>query len=110
MKHLLFLPLAWTFLTASAQSDDLAAPKPLPGRGYQVLLYVTGSSRMLEYSDVVRVCGLDDEGIKFETLDGFIVVHRGPYTLVGPKTDAGERTVSALHSPSGNRIRFYEAK
>ena len=109
MKQLLFLPIAWTFLATAGFSEDLAAPKPLPGRGYQVFLYVTGSSRMLEYSDVVRVCGLDDEGIKFETLDGFIIVHRGPYTLVGPKVES-ERTVTAIHTSSGNRVRFYEAK
>jgi hypothetical protein len=109
MKHLLFLPIAWTCLATVGFSDDLAAPKPLPGRGYQVFLYVTGSSRMLEYSDVVRVCGLDDEGIKFETVDGFIIVHRGPYTLVGPKVES-ERTVTAIHTSSGTRVRFYEAK
>ena len=109
MKQLLFLPIAWTCLVTSAFSDDLNAPKPLPGRGYQIFLYVTGSSRMLEYGDVVRVCGMDDEGIKFETVDGFIIVHRGPYTLVGPKNE-GERTVTAIHSSLGNRVRFYEAK
>ena len=110
MKQFLLLVIGSVLLITSGFAEDLAAPKPLPGRGYQVFLYVVGSSRMLEYSDVVRVCGLDDEGIKFETLDGFIIVHRGPYTLVGPKNDPVERTVSAHRGSSGNRVRFYEAK
>jgi hypothetical protein len=112
MNKSFILPAVWIMLAASVSGDDLAAPKPSVGRASRVFLHIVGSPRALEYSDVIKVHVLDNDGITFETQDGFIIVHRGPFTLIGPKIELFSDSSSStgrLHSSSG-RVRFFEAK
>ena len=56
----------------------------------RVLLHLAGSDRVIDYSDVYKLHNCEANAISFETADGFIVTHRGPYTLIVQKSSAGE--------------------
>ena len=104
MKIPLLAVLAGTMLAASSLGEDLVSPKPAPGRLCRVLLYVSGSNRALDYPDVMKVHARTDSSITFETADGYIVMHQGPFTLIGPKGEFAD------HAAAGGRSRFFEAK
>jgi hypothetical protein len=83
-----FLALLCSVSLASAVlAEDLAGPKPAAAHLYRVLLHVQGSSRAIDYTDVVKLHACTPDSITFETYDGYIVAHQGPYTLIGPKSD-----------------------
>jgi len=91
-------------LTWSAPGQDLQAPKPAASHLYRVLLHIQGSSRALDYPDVVKLHSCAPQSITFETYDGYIVAHQGPYTLIGPKSE--------LHGHKGvlEGGRFFDPK
>ena len=74
---------------ASALAEDLSSPKPGAGR-IRVLLHLAGSERLIDYADVYKLYNCDANAISFETNDGFIVSHRGSYTLIVQKSAASE--------------------
>lgn len=74
-------------LTALAFAQDLTGPKPAASHLFRILLHVSGSPRVIDYTDVVKLHCCTPQSITFETYDGFIVAHQGPYTLIGPRTE-----------------------
>lgn len=83
-----FLPLLCSLAFAcTASAEDLAGPKPAASHLFRVLLHIPGSARAIDYIDVVKLHCCTPQSITFETYDGYIVAHQGPYTLVGPKTE-----------------------
>lgn len=103
MNKQLISVFAGLFVTASSLAQDLPAPRPATTRACRIFLYITGSTRALDYNDVIKVHALDDNAVTFETSDGVIVVHHGPFTLIGPKSEFTEHI-------RGGRVRFFEAK
>jgi hypothetical protein len=103
MNKQLISIFAGLLVTASSLAQDLPAPRPATNRACRVFLYINGSTRALDYNDVIKVHALDDNAITFETIDGVIVVHHGPFTLIGPKTEFAEHI-------RGGRVRFFDAK
>jgi hypothetical protein len=91
-------------LAVSAIGQDFQGPKPAASHLFRILLFVQGSSRAIDYIDVVKVHGCTPGGITFETYDGYIVVHQGPYTLIGPKSDLQGR--KGVHEGG----RFFDPK
>jgi hypothetical protein len=86
MKTLLPLLCSLT-LTVALAEENPQAPKPTTNYLFRVLLHIQGSSRTLDYTDVVKLHCCAPQAITFETYDGFIVAHQGPYTLIGPKNE-----------------------
>lgn len=87
---LLLCSLACGLMLTSASAEDLSAPKPGTGRPIRVLLHLAGSERLIDYNDVYKLYNCDANAISFETSDGFIVIHRGAYTLIVQKSAASE--------------------
>lgn len=87
MKTLLALLCSLAF----ALAEESPAPKPTATHLFRVLLHIQGSPRGLDYTDVVKLHSCTPQSITFETYDGFIVAHQGPYTLVGPKNEMAGR-------------------
>jgi hypothetical protein len=98
------LALATLAFTLTAVAEDHAAPKPISTHLLRVLLHVQGAARALDYTDVVKVHCCNAQSISFETYDGFIVAHQGPYTLIGPKNELhhGKGVLAGTH--------FYDPK
>ena len=97
------LPLLCCFaLTASA--EDLVSPKPAASHLFRIFLHVPGVPRAFDYTDVVKIHCCTPGSITFETYDGFIVAHQGPYTLIGPKGELQNRK-GVLEG-----ARFYDPK
>lgn len=103
MKTLPVLLLCLSLLTARVRADEPAAPKPVAVGLLRVLLYVPGVQRALDYTDVLKVHHCDVNSITFETNDSFIVVHQGPYTLIGAKNELSGKKFS-------DGPRFYDPK
>jgi len=103
MKTLLPL-LAALLPGVAASAEDLAGPKPAAPHLFRVLLHVPGSPRALDDTDVVKLYCCGPQSITFETADGCIVVHPGPYTLIGPRHELQNRK-ELLEGP-----RFYDPK
>jgi hypothetical protein len=105
MKALTFALFAASIMVAtSARADpptDLRSPKSENPRLLRILLYVPGSARLIDYPDVERILTCDRERIAFETQDGHVVMHHGPFTVIQP------RTASAT---TGDGSRFYDVK
>ncbi|MDQ3624228.1 MAG: hypothetical protein M3463_17360 [Verrucomicrobiota bacterium] len=102
-------PLRWSWLFAfalpwPAAAEDLKSPKPDGGRTIRVLLHLSGSERLIDYSDVYRLHSNDSKMISFETSDGFLITHHGSYTLILEKNAAG----SSRAVPPGQR--FFDPK
>jgi len=102
MKHLLYVAALALLLPLSSYSEDTPAPKPLNAQSVRVLLYVSGSERCLDYTDVSRVLCSEPLKIVFETLDGYLVVHQGAYTVIQSKPAFAE------HQARG--VKFYDVK
>jgi hypothetical protein len=95
--------LASFCLAVTSFAQEMSAPKPLPGRACRILLYIKGSDRVLDYHDVIKVHAAEPNAVTFETTDGFIVVHQGAFTLIGPKTEFADHT-------RAGRVRFFDPK
>ena len=94
MKTLLSLLCFLTLLTARASAEDVAGPKPVAVGLMRILLHVPGVARALDYTDVLKVHHCDAGSITFETNDSYIVVHHGPYTLIGAKNELSGKKFS----------------
>ena len=90
-RFALLVVIAVLSITASAQDATVKAPKPNGANAYRIMLYVVGSPRVIEYLDATKIYRSDSSMITFETADGFVVVHNGPYTIVQPKASFAER-------------------
>ena len=102
-KHLIAL-LAALLIVRPVFGEDLPAPRPATDRVCRILLYVNGSERALDYGNVVKVHELEANKVTFETSDGLIILHHGPFTLIGPKSQFVD------HSTPGGGVRFFDAK
>ena len=102
MKTLTLLCAAALMFPLALRSEDFISPKPANAQSVRVLLYINGSSRILDYGDVARVHCSEPAKIVFETVDGFMVVHQGAYTVVQP------RPIFTEHHARG--VKFYDAK
>jgi hypothetical protein len=94
MKSFLPLLCCLSLLTARASAEDLLSPKPAAVGLMRILLYVPGVARALDYTDVLKVHRCDASSITFETNDSHIVIHQGPYTLIGAKTELSGKKFS----------------
>ncbi len=104
MKALVFPLLAALALTASARAEDgpdLRSPKSEAPRLIRIFLYVPGSSRLIDYPDVERIICCDKERIAFETQDGHVVMHHGPFTVIQPRTAS---------NTTSDGSKFYDVK
>ena len=102
-KHLIAL-LAGLLIVCPVFAEDLPAPRPATDRACRILLYVKGSERALDYGNVIKVHEIEADKVTFETSDGLIILHHGPFTLIGPKSQFVD------HSTPGGRLRFFDAK
>jgi hypothetical protein len=105
MKALMFPLLAAIFtLAAPLRADtppDLLSPKSEVPRLLRILLYIPGSPRLIDYPDVEKILCCEANRITFETQDGHVVLHQGPFTVIQP------RTATATTS---NGSKFYDVK
>jgi hypothetical protein len=89
MKALLFpLLAACAVLALPLRGDtppDLLSPKSENPRLLRILLYIPGSARLIDYPDVEKILCCEKESITFETMDGHVVLHRGPFTVIQPR-------------------------
>ena len=69
------------------RAEDLVSPKPIQRNLFRILLYIPGVQRALDYGDVYKIHRCAENCVVFETNDGFVIAHRGPYTLMGQKND-----------------------
>lgn len=86
MKALAFSLLL--VLATSLRADpppDLRSPKSEHPRLLRILLYVPGSARLIDYPDVEKILCCDTARITFETQDGHVVMHHGPFTVIQPR-------------------------
>jgi len=101
----LSLPLLAILLNFSqpawGDEADWRSPKAEDPRLIRVLLYIPGTSRLIDYPDVERIFSSDRDRIVFETQDRQVVVHQGPFTIIRPRS----ATSSISHGP-----RFYDLK
>ena len=104
MQRILSSVILVTLATSgfSAAVEDLVSPKAVGNQGIRVLLHINGNPRSIDYSDVYRVLCSEPQKIVFETIDGFVVVHQGTYTVIAQKAPFQE------HHSRG--VRFYDAK
>lgn len=106
MKAPLFALLAvFVILTLPLRAEpaeDLHSPKAESSRFYRVFLYIPGSPRMIDYADVEKIISCERDRIAFETQDGQIIVHQGPFTVIQPR--------NATVSRGGGGPRFYDVK
>ncbi|MGB8169095.1 MAG: hypothetical protein WCF18_16480 [Chthoniobacteraceae bacterium] len=105
MKALLF-PLLAALITLAAPlhaetPPDLRSPKSEAPRLLRILLYIPGSSRLIDYPDVEKILCCDANRISFETQDGHVILHQGPFTVIQP------RTATAATSDGS---KFYDVK
>jgi hypothetical protein len=105
MKTPIFpLLAALVFLTSPLHADplpDLLSPKAENSRLLRVFLYIPGIPRLIDYPDVEKIISCDKDRIAFETQDGQIVFHNGPFTVIQP------RNASAA---SSGGPRFFDLK
>ena len=106
MKALAFLLLLAVLLVLAAplRADplpDLRSPKAEHPRLLRILLYVPGSERMIDYPDVEKIICCDAARITFETQDGHVIMHHGPFTVIQPRG-----AIAATNDGS----RFYDPK
>lgn len=97
--------VAWTPVFAGEPAADLASPKPTSNQNLRVLLHIPGSARLLDYPEVCRVHTCDKDQITFETHDGYIVTHRGSFTVIQHRN-----TVPSGQNPLSPGPRYYEPK
>ena len=64
---------------------DLLSPKSENPRLLRILLYVPGSARLIDYPDVEKIISCEAARITFETQDGHVVMHHGPFTVIQPR-------------------------
>lgn len=96
----IFVSLTLPFL---ASAEDLISPKPVGGtQPIRVLLYINGSPRVLDYTDVAKVLCSEPAKIVFETFDNCVVVHQGAYTVIQQQASFTE------HHARG--VRFYDVR
>jgi hypothetical protein len=100
-RTLAILPL---LLLTTSFAEDLQSPRPTAARHIRILLHLAGSDRLIDYPDVDKILSSDPASISFETVDGFIVSHRGTYTIIEQKYGAGSRA----QNPAGRR--FFDPK
>lgn len=105
MKALMFPLLAAVItLTAPLRADappDLRSPKSEIPRLLRILLYIPGSSRLIDYPDVEKILGCEANRITFETQDGHIILHHGPFTVIQPRT---------ANATTSDGSKFYDVK
>lgn len=109
MKTQLCGLLSCILLSTLALAEDLKAPKPDTTRSIRVLLHLPGSSRLIDYPDVYKVHACEPTYISFETSDGFLISHRGTYTLVEPRANVISRGGS-LPGNTDPGQRFFDPK
>ena len=93
-----------SLLLVAAFAEDLQSPRPTAARNIRVLLHLSGSDRLLDYPDVCKILSCEAASISFETVDGFLVSHRGTYTIIEQKFGSNDRGTN----PPGRR--FYDPK
>lgn len=90
-------------LGAPALADppaDLRSPKSENPRLLRILLYVPGSARLIDYPDVEKILCCEAARITFETQDGHVVMHQGPFTVIQPRNaTAATRDGSRFFDP-----------
>lgn len=108
MKTTSCAALTSLLLLVSAFADDarpdLRSPKPETNPLLRVLLYIAGSSRLIDYPDVYKILSCDDDRITFETQDGYVVTHHGQFTVIQQKAALSEAHANP-HGP-----RFFDVK
>jgi hypothetical protein len=109
MKTQLCTLLTCAVFTAFATAEDLKAPKPDTNRSIRVLLHLPGSDRVIDYPDVYKIHACEPTHIYFETNDGFLVSHRGSYTLIEPRVNAISRG-APVPSNTAPGQRFFDPK
>jgi hypothetical protein len=91
-------------LAAPLRADplaDLRSPKSENPRLLRILLYVPGSARLIDYPDVEKIICCDAARITFETQDGHIIMHHGPFTVIQPR---------AATAATSDGSRFFDPK
>jgi hypothetical protein len=84
--------LALTLLATTAFADDLTALKPEQPNCARVLLHLASGERLIDYPNVVKIYTCEPQFISFETIDGYVISHRGTYTLLEQKNGTSVRS------------------
>lgn len=80
---------------------DLRSPKSESPRLLRIFLYIPGSERLIDYPDVEKIICCEAARITFETQDGHVVMHHGPFTVIQPRGGTASTSSGA---------RFYDVK
>ena len=87
MKHLLAIASALVIVSFTVFADDFTPP-PTRNSDIMVLIYAPGLTRPIEFTEVTKIINSDATQIIFETSDGSLVTHSGPYTILQAATES----------------------